>query len=103
MLSQRRGRGVYNQSKHFHPMVNPVSYSQSIINALERTLSPERLSTYLAAAGGDHAAALQLYVWITQISAALYGPLCPYSPSSYYSAAPLIFNGSCLPLLFSPE
>ena len=56
-------------------MVNPFPYSQSIINALERALSPERLSTYLAAAGGDHAAALQLYVWNTQISAALYGPL----------------------------
>jgi hypothetical protein len=38
------------------PMVNPFSYSQSIINALERALSPERLSTYLAAAHGDHAA-----------------------------------------------
>src|SRR6202171_5348250 len=56
-------------------MVNHFPYSQSIINALERTLSPERLSTYLAATGGDHAAALRLYVWNTQISAALYGPL----------------------------
>jgi hypothetical protein len=56
-------------------MVNPFPYSQSIINALEKALSAERLSTYLAAAGGDHAAALRLYVWNTEISAALYGPL----------------------------
>jgi hypothetical protein len=56
-------------------MVNPFSYLPNIINALERALSPERLSTYLAAANGDHAAALRLYVWNTEISAALYGPL----------------------------
>jgi hypothetical protein len=56
-------------------MVNLFAYSKSIINALERALSPERLSTYLAAAHGDHAAALRLYVWNTEVSAALYGPL----------------------------
>jgi hypothetical protein len=56
-------------------MIKPFSYSPTIINALERALSPERLSTYLAAANGDHAAALRLYVWNTEISAALYGPL----------------------------
>ena len=52
-------------------MVNSFFYSYSIINALERSLSTERLSTYLAAANSDHAAALRLYVWNTQISAAL--------------------------------
>jgi hypothetical protein len=56
-------------------MVNPFPYSQRIIKALETSLSPERLSTYLAAANGDHAAALRLYVWNTEISAAFYGPL----------------------------
>jgi hypothetical protein len=56
-------------------MVNPFSYSPHVINALERALSQERLSTYLAAASGDHAAALRLYVWNTEISAAFYGPL----------------------------
>jgi hypothetical protein len=56
-------------------MVNPFPYSQSTINALGRALSPERLSTYLAAANGDHAAALRLYVWNTEVSAAFYGPL----------------------------
>jgi hypothetical protein len=38
-------------------------------------LSPERLATYLAAAGADYAAALRLYVWNTRINAALHGPL----------------------------
>src|SRR3984893_10477285 len=56
-------------------MVNPFFYSPHVINALERALSPERLSTYLAAANGDHGAALRLYVWNTEISAAFYGPL----------------------------
>jgi hypothetical protein len=56
-------------------MVNACQYSQSIINNLERALSTERLSTYLAAAKGDHAAALRLYVWNTELSAAFYGPL----------------------------
>ena len=56
-------------------MVNSFPYSPPVINALERALSPERLSTYLAATGQDHAAALQLYIWNTRISAALYGPL----------------------------
>lgn len=56
-------------------MVNPFPYSPSVINALERALWPERLSTYLTAIGGDHAAALRLHVWNTRISAALYGPL----------------------------
>jgi hypothetical protein len=56
-------------------MVNPFAYSHSVINASERSLSSERLSTYLAAANGDHAAALRLYVWNTEASAAFYGPL----------------------------
>jgi hypothetical protein len=56
-------------------MVNPFPYSPANINALERALSPERLATYLVAAGNDHAAAIRLYVWNTRISAALYGPL----------------------------
>ena len=56
-------------------MVNPFPYSTTVINALERALSPERLATYLAVAGNDQAAALRLYVWNTRISAALYGPL----------------------------
>jgi hypothetical protein len=56
-------------------MVNSFFYSYSIINSLERSLSTERISTYLAAANSDHAAALRLYVWNTQISAAFYSPL----------------------------
>lgn len=56
-------------------MVKTFDYPPSLINALEQSLSPERLSTYLAAAGADHAAALRLYIWNTQISATFYGPL----------------------------
>jgi hypothetical protein len=56
-------------------MVNPFFYSPSVISALERALSAERLSTYLAATNGDQVAALRLHVWNTRISAALYGPL----------------------------
>src|ERR1700760_250228 len=56
-------------------MVNPFPYSQNIVSALERSLSAERLSTYLAATHGNHAAALRLYVWNTEVSAAFYGPL----------------------------
>jgi hypothetical protein len=53
----------------------PFDYSPNLINALEQSLSPERLSTYLGAAGADHAAALRLYIWNTEISAAFYGSL----------------------------
>ncbi|XVV14238.1 hypothetical protein ACQP2X_07800 [Actinoplanes sp. CA-131856] len=38
---------------------------------LRRRLSPERLEPYLLAAGGDLAAALDLYAWNSEISAAL--------------------------------
>lgn len=55
-------------------MVNSYSYTPSIINALEKALSPERLSTYQAVTSTP-AEALTLYVWNTAISAALYGPL----------------------------
>jgi hypothetical protein len=88
-------------------MVNPFSYSPTIINALERALSPERLSTYLAAANGDHAAALRLYVWNTEISAALYGPLhiagprnsCPqrFSPRAVRRLRPHLVRQSAGP------
>jgi hypothetical protein len=73
---RRGGAGAYTNNLAISVlMVNPFFYSQSVIKALERALSSERLSTYLAAAGGDQAAALRLHVWNTRISAALYGPL----------------------------
>jgi hypothetical protein len=48
--------------RFLRPMLNPFPYLQRIINKLERALSTERLSIYLAAANDDHAAALRLYV-----------------------------------------
>ncbi len=44
-------------------------------HALERAFSPERMQTYLAAAGGDHATALRLYARNAQLGAAFHGPL----------------------------
>ena len=44
-------------------------------HALERAFSPERMQTYLNAAGGDHGTALQLYARNAQLGAAFHGPL----------------------------
>jgi hypothetical protein len=40
-----------------------------------RSLSPERMATYVQASGGDRERALRLYTWNTAVSAAFYGPL----------------------------
>ena len=56
-------------------MVNKFSYPAPLIAALEASLSQERLQSYLTAAGGDPTQALQLYIWNTDLSAALYQPL----------------------------
>ena len=50
-------------------------YTASAIASLEASLSPERIATYVAAAGGDREKALRLYTWNTAASAAFYGPL----------------------------
>ncbi|MGU3591842.1 hypothetical protein [Methylobacterium brachiatum] len=50
-------------------------YTPAIVNALETSLSPERMATYAAAAASDKEKALRLYTWNTAISAAFYGPL----------------------------
>ena len=66
---QRRTRGVTNMK---------VSRSMTDVNtfhALERAFSPERIQTYLAAAGGDQEIALQLYARNAQLGAAFHGPL----------------------------
>ena len=55
--------------------VNAWSWTDDILNDLEASFSPERLSTYLTAAGGDRKRALQLYTWNPEMSAAFYGPL----------------------------
>ena len=55
--------------------VNGFPYSDSLLHGLEASLSRDRLSTYLAASGGDQVQALRLYTWNTAVSAAFYGPL----------------------------
>lgn len=50
-------------------------YNSGIVNALEISLSPERMTIYSSAATVDMETALKLYIWNTAISAAFYGPL----------------------------
>ncbi|MCP2252912.1 Abi-like protein [Prauserella aidingensis] len=42
---------------------------------VQKWLSPPRHAVYLAAAGGDHARALALYEWNSQVAAALHRDL----------------------------
>ena len=56
-------------------MVKSFSLDKDILDALVASLSPERIATYMAAAGDDRTKALRLYTWNTAISAAFYGPL----------------------------
>ncbi len=51
------------------------SYSDAVIDALETSLSPERMETYAKRSGNDREKAVRLYTWNTAISAAFYGPL----------------------------
>lgn len=55
--------------------VNAFTLDATILAALEASLSPERMATYIAAAAGDREQAMRLYTWNTAISAAFYGPL----------------------------
>ena len=55
--------------------VKSFSYTEEILEELERSLSRERLGTYLDATQGDRVEAIRLYAWNTAISAAFYGPL----------------------------
>lgn len=55
--------------------VKPFPLDDTVIRALATSLSPERMATYVAAAGGDQEKALRLYTWNTAASAAFYGPL----------------------------
>lgn len=50
-------------------------FNDEILDALESSLSPERIATYVCETGGDREKALRLYTWNTAISAAFYGPL----------------------------
>ena len=55
--------------------VKGFAFDDEILDALFAALSPERMATYIAAAGGERERALRLYTWNTAISAAFYGPL----------------------------
>ena len=57
------------------PGVKPFSYTDEILDQLELSLSPERLATYLDAAGRYREQAIQLHDWNTAASAAFCGPL----------------------------
>ena len=56
-------------------MVKNFTFDEDILDALVASLSPERIATYMAAAGGDREKAMRLYTWNTAVSAAFYGPL----------------------------
>jgi hypothetical protein len=51
------------------------SYSPERLEALKRSISPERLTHYMAEAANDLEAAIRLYQLNARLSAALYGPL----------------------------
>lgn len=55
--------------------VNPFHFNDEILAALETSLSPERIETYIQTTNGDKERALRLYTWNTAVSAAFYGPL----------------------------
>ena len=47
----------------------------TMLTALERGLSSNRLGRYVAMSGGDKEAAMRLYTWNAAVSESLYGPL----------------------------
>lgn len=51
------------------------SYTDTLLDGLETSLSPERMTAYLSRTGGDRLGAVRLYTWNTAVSAAFYGPL----------------------------
>jgi hypothetical protein len=55
--------------------VKIFGFGDGVLHALESSLSPERLATYVNAANGDRERAIRLYTWNTAVSAAFYGPL----------------------------
>ncbi|MCF6275839.1 MAG: hypothetical protein L3J05_08760, partial [Robiginitomaculum sp.] len=57
------------------PEVNPVLWPPADIDAIEASLSIDRLSTYMAETGGNKPAALRLYAWNTAVSGAFYAAL----------------------------
>ena len=62
-------------SSHGPAVKGAFTYTDAMLDALEASLSPERLATYVLRASGDRTRAVRLYTWNTAISAAFYGPL----------------------------
>lgn len=58
-----------------NPKVKIFPFDDEMLDALESSLSPERIRTYVKETRGDRELALRLYTWNTAISAAFYGPL----------------------------
>ena len=50
-------------------------WTESSLDDLEKSLSPERFATYITSSGGDRIRAAQLYIRNSALSAAFYGPL----------------------------
>lgn len=55
--------------------VKNFPFDDEVLDALESSLSPERIRTYVNETDGNRELALRLYTWNTAISAAFYGPL----------------------------
>lgn len=51
------------------------NYSRTVLRSLEKTVSLDRLSTYIKLAEGNVEKAFKLYVWNTALSEALYTPI----------------------------
>ena len=75
---EQRGTGAYeNNITQICMASQPITfrYTPDQIAALELTISPERLSTYVGVAGGDKALAILLYERNILLSEGLYGVL----------------------------
>lgn len=55
--------------------VNHYPFNDAVLDALETSLSSERMATYIRETDGDRERAIRLYTWNTALSAAFYGPL----------------------------
>ncbi|MES9948961.1 MAG: Abi family protein [Candidatus Thiodiazotropha sp.] len=55
--------------------VKKFPFENEVLDALESSISPERITTYTHETNGDRELALRLYTWNTAISGAFYGPL----------------------------
>jgi hypothetical protein len=99
MPKQRRVRGL----RVIEYMAQPTSVKifgleGGVLDALETSLSRQRLATYVNAAGGDREQAVRLYTWNTAVSAAFYGPLqglevAPRIPGTDHDSLPREYRG----------